>query len=533
MKIFNLLKNVTLIILFTFGYGQNLKKEYGGTVVIGLEADFDSFNELTAADSDALQVIQHMLFMALTRLDENLEFKPYLAKSWEFSPDHRMVTFRLRDDVSWNDGLPTTAEDVLFTYRLMTNPEVGYPASSRFDLTDRVEIIDRYTVRFYFKKAYPDVLFDLQMPALPAHYLEKIPVAQIAQSEFNRKPVGNGPFKLIKWKANSHLIFVANPDYAAGRPYLDRVIFTIIPDENVRLINLLTQEIDVIPFLTPNGFKQVQKNPALRALRYEGREFTFIAWNLARPLFTKPVRQALTYAINKQEIIDTLLEGFAEPAIGPLMPFNWAFDKSLKDYTYNPEKARNLLNEAGWVDSNGDGLLDREGKSFQFALKVNAGSQLRKDVAVMVQAQLKKIGVHVEIEILEWNLFIDRVFQQRDFDAVILAWEAPFTVNPTDLWHSKAIEQGYNFVSYRNPKVDLLLEKGRYATDRDTARRYWSEFQRIILNDCPYTFLFIPDRLAAINRRIHGVKMDVRGFLANIEEWWIPVKDRKSVAAHE
>ncbi len=508
-------------------WGQEDSSRYGGTVLIGLKGDFDSLNELRAADSDALQVIQFMLFRSLTRLDEHLQFAPDLAQSWRFSHGDSVVTFELRRDVRWSDGVPTTAEDVWFTWRLAIDPEVGYPAASRFDLVDTVIVAGRYEVQFRLRRPYPDVLYDLQMPILPKHVLEKIPPDSLSAAPFNRQPIGNGPFILKEWKANRRVVLEANPNYPPQRPYLNRVVFTIIPDETVLLNSLLTGEVDVVPSLTPLGFRQAQEHPQVRAIRYQGRNFTFVGWNNRHPFFTVQVRRALTHAINKQEIIQTLLQGFAQPANGPLLPFVWAYDPELPTLEFDPEKARRLLAEAGWQDTDGDGVREKNGQPFEFSLKTNAGNQIRRDVAVMIQAQLRQIGVRVNVDIVEWNLLIRQVFGEKDFDALILGWDADFTVNPAPLWHCRAIEEGYNLVSYCNPRVDSLLELGRSISDRERARPIWGEFQRIIVEEAPYTFLFIPDQLAGVRRRVHGVDMDVRGFLAGITGWWIPAQQRK------
>jgi len=509
-----------LFIIFAFiGCSSKEQPQRGGTVIIGATGDFDSFNELNAASSEALQVIQYLLFMSLTALDENLQFAPQLAASWAFAPGDTLLTFHLRQDVKWTDGVPTTAHDVLFTYQLAIDTTVVYPAASRFDQTSKVEVLDDYTVRFHFKRAYPEALFDTQMPILPKHLLEKIPRAKIAECEFNRKPIGNGPFKLAEWLANQRVVFEANPEYAWGRPKLDRVVFQIIPDETVLLTNLVTGAVDVVPSLSPLSFKQVEQNASLQKLRYAGRNYAFIAWNNARPLFTPRVRQALTHAINKQEIINTLLEGFAQPAIGPLLSFNWAYDKNLRDVPFDPAAAQNLLQREGWRDTNGDGIWDKQGRKLELTLKTNADNQLRRDIAVMVQAQLKKIGVQARVEAVEWNLLLNQVFEKRDFDGLISAWDADFSVNPSPLWHSEAIANGYNIVSYRKARVDSLLDKARALVDRRAAEPLWHEFQKIIVEDSPYTFLFAQERLAAVNRRVQNVKMDVRSWLVNIHAW--------------
>lgn len=503
------------------GASENREPPAGGTVVVGMKGDFDSFNELNVSDSDALQVIQEMLFMTLTELDENLNVVPYLAESWAFSENEKMLTYTLRKDVTWTDGVPTTAEDVLFTYQMAVHPDVAYPASSRFDLTEGVEILDPFTVRFTFKKAYPDALFDTQIPILPKHILAKIPPKEIAQSDFNRNPVGNGPFRMAEWKANRHIIFESNADFPLGRPRLERVIFSIIPDESVLLTNLMTGSIHVVPSLSPRDFKRIQREPSIQGIEYPGIGYTFLAWNCRRPNWTKEIRRALTHAIDKDEIIKTLLEGYAEPAKGPLPPFAWAYDETLEDIAFDPALSKIMLRDHGWEDADGDGILEREGQDLKLILTTNAESQVRKDAAVMIQAQLKRIGVEATVDMLEFNMLIERIFIDGEFDALLSGWDAGFTVNPTDLYHSRAIENGYNFTGYKNPHVDALLEQGRATTNRTDAKPIWHEFQRIILAECPYTFLFIQEKLAGHTDIVKGIRMDVRGFLSHIREWTI------------
>jgi peptide/nickel transport system substrate-binding protein len=233
------------------------------------------------------------------------------------------------------------------------------------------------------------------------------------------------------------------------------------------------------------------------------------------------VRQALSHAIDKNQIIKTLLSGYGIPAVGPLTPMAWAFDESVKDIDFDRERAKTLLAQEGWRDDDNDGFVEKNGDPLDISIMVNSGSQLRQDVAILVQSQLENIGVKATIQRAEWNLFIEKVFQNAEFDAVILAWDTDFTVNPTDLWHSDAIDNGYNFVAYENPRIDHLLELGRNATDRAAAQPYWSEFQQIIINDCPYTFLFIQDNIIAYNERLHGCEFDLRSLYVNIDEWYV------------
>jgi len=490
------------------------------TVIIGLSGDIDSLNELNAVDADAVQIIQHLLFMTLTRLDEHLEFTPYLAKRWEFSNENKILTFHLRNDIVWSDSVTTTAEDVLFTYETMIDSAVAYPGASRFDLVQSVKKINDFTIQFELEHAYADALFDLQFPILPAHILRGTTPKALLTSDFNRKPVTNGPFLLEKWEANEALYFQANKAFAPGAPGIDRLIFSILPEPTTRITNLLTHNIDLLPRIPQEGLTDLAGDKTILMTHFASKKFSFIGWNCANPLFNQKVRRALTHAIDKDEITNTLFQGYARPAVGPLTPMAWAYDRNLRDINFDPAASVRLLKQEGWTDSNGDGRLDKDGRDFAFSLSIS-NSRQDENVALLVQAQLQKIGVYVTIKQLDMNLFIDQVVMQRQFDAAVMTLESDFTVNPTPLWHSKAVNGGFNFVSYKNPQIDSLLEHALNAPDRKSAMPIWKEFQQIIIDDCPYTFLFIPDDIVAWNKKIENAQFDIRGFLATVQNWRI------------
>jgi peptide/nickel transport system substrate-binding protein len=497
------------------------------TVVIGLTGDFDTFLELTTSNSDALHVIEEMLFLALGELDEKLNLQPRLAKSWQMSADGKVVTFLLRDDVVWSDGQPTSADDVLFTYQLATNPQVGYAGQGRFAQVDTVVVLDKHTIRFTFKSAYPDALLDLQIPILPKHVLAAVPPAQLREAPFNRQPVGNGPFVLKEWRANDRVIFEANARYFAGRPKLDRVVFRIVPDETILLSSLMAGEIDLLPYVAPNQAGAVRQKPHLRIVKYPDRGYSFLAFNLKRPLFQdRRTRQAIAKAINRQNLIAALLNGNGQLVPGPIMPYFWAYDASLPSDIFNPDEAEDLLDLAEWVDKDGDGVREKNGQPLVFTMKTNADNRLRSDALVMIQADLQKVGVRARPELLEWGKLVEDVLQRRDFDAVLLSWQTGYAVNPSQLWHSEAIANGYNLTSYNNPHVDSLLVAARQEIDRAKAKPLWCAFQRIIAEDCPYIFLFHKENPGVFHERVRDVKMDVRGYLINVEEWTIENAER-------
>jgi peptide/nickel transport system substrate-binding protein len=500
----------------------------GGTVVIGLVSDVDALNNLVSTDAVATEMMENMLFEPLVRYDEHLQIRPALAQSWEFSDDRRALTFHLRRDVVWSDGQPTTAHDVAYNYRMWIDPQLAYAGRSGLDLVDSVTVVDDFTIIFYFQRPYADQLNDLQMLIMPQHLLEDTPPIQMRSCPFNRRPVGNGPFRLKEWVSNQYLEFVPNESYFGKRPHLDRVIFRIIPDQTALLTNLETGEIDMMPAIPPKDVQRISKNSRLRVWDIPYRGYVYLGWNMVNPLFAeREVRQALTMAIDRQEIVDGLWYGMAQICTGPVIPWiEWAYNDDIEPYPNDPERARGILTSRGWIDRDGDGWLDRDGRRFEFELKTNLGNQIREDIAVMVQRDLAEIGIKVIPRMVEWTVFIVQT-ENKEFDACILAWSEDFIVNPIDIFHTRAIDGKYNMVSYSNPLADSLMDAGRRALDHDQAGEIWRQFQVIIHRDQPYTFLYIPQRINAIHKRIHGVHMDIRGSLINIFDWWIPRGERK------
>jgi len=490
------------------------------TAVIGLTADFDTFLELSTANSDALHVIENMLFLTLGRLDADLNLQPRLAKSWQVHAGGKEIEFELRDDVVWSDGVPTTAEDVLFTYRMAINPKVGYADRSRFAQVDTVQVLSPHRIKFVFKKAYPDALLDLQIPILPKHILENIPPGDIRRCAFNRQPIGNGPYILQEWRSNDRVVFVANKRYFGHQPNIKRIIFRIVPDETILLSSLLAGEIDVLPYVAPNKLKEIRNRPDLRIISYTDRGYTFLAFNLRRPLFRDVrVREAIARGIRRQNLIDALLEGQGQVIAGPIMPYFWAYDSTLQTKIYNPALAESLLQAAGWHRPSTGGIYQKNGRPLTFTMKTNADNQLRRDALVMLQSDLRKIGIDARPEIVEWGKLVEDVVQNRDFDTVLLSWQTGFSVDPSQIWHSDFADAGLNLPGYKNARVDSLLEAARAKVNRADARPLWHEFQRVVARDYPYVFLFHKKNAAVVASRIQNVKMDVRGYLIDVEHW--------------
>ena len=514
-----------LLSLLVLALGCATEREQRGptpTVVIGLTSDFDSLLELTTANSDALHVIEEMLMLTLCELDADLNLQPRLARAWQTSTDGKAITFTLRDDVLWSDGQPTTAADVLFTYQMAVHPQTAYAGRARFAEVDTALVLDAHTIRFVFKKNYPEALLDLQIPILPKHVLENVPPEALRQSAFNRQPVSNGPFLFKEWRANDRLVFEANPHYYGGKPKLERVVFRIVPEETVLLSSLRTGEIDMLPYIAPNKLRELGPDANLQILRYPDRGYSFLAFNLKRPVFQdRRVREAIAKAIQRQNLIEVLLNGQGRLIAGPIPPYFWACDTALPVDVFDVQKANALLDLAGWSWHNKEGWREKAGQALTFTMKTNADNKLRSDALVMMQADLAKIGVNAKPELLEFGKLVEEVLQRRDFDAVLLSWKTGYAVDPSPVWHSQAIANGYNLGAYHNARVDSLLTAARLENDRAQSKPLWHAFQQQVVDDVPYVFLYNQDNPAVVREHLHNVKMDVRGYLINIEEWFV------------
>ncbi|MGH7557710.1 MAG: peptide-binding protein, partial [Gemmatimonadota bacterium] len=499
----------------------------GGTVVVAEVSDFDAFNELVSTDYDTNQVLSNMLFMPLVDLDEDMNFQPYLADSFWMSEDGLSLTFRIREGATWQDGVPVTADDVVWTYEMMVNDEVAYANRQYVQYVESAERIDDRTVRFDFTQVHSDPLFDfIDWEPMPKHLLGDIPPGEQRNADFNRDPVGNGPFRFVSWTANQEVVFEANEDFVLGRPHLDRVVFRVIPEQTTQLTELLTGGIDFMRAVPPAEMARVEESPQVETIVYPARSYSYLAWNLRNPLFEDvSVRRALTMAIDRQQIVDALLYGYGRIAVTDVMPFQWEFNESLEPWPYDPDRAREILAEAGWEDHDGDGVIDKDARPFRFILETNQGNDLREDIIVIVQSNLAEVGIDVQPRLTEWNTLIDRL-KRKEFEAAVSGWSVDFKFDPTEVMSCGAIEAKYNYPSFCNPKADSLMQLALTTLDREEARPLWDEYQRIIHEEQPYTFLYYLEERVGVNGRLEGVEADARGHLISVADWWIPESEQ-------
>jgi len=370
---------------------------------------------------------------------------------------------------------------------------------------------------------------------LPEHLLGDVPHDELRIHPFGTQcPVGNGPYVFAEHRPQDRWIFEANPAFPAelgGRPKPDRYIYRVIPEETTLLTELLTENIDVFIRVPPDQAQAVIDNPDTHLVDFTFRDYTLVAWNARRPQLADPrVRRAITMATNREQITQALLKGYGRVANSGVPPFHWAYDPDAAvSLDYDPAAARALLDEAGWVDRNGDGVRESaDGTRLSFTLKYNNGNQRRQDIAEIMQEQLKQVGIEAQPQVVEWVTLLSQINDpvRRDFDGVVIGWVADFKLDDTDLFHSARLNQPYAWSGTQNPKLDTLLERLSLTVDRDQAKPIWDEYQAVLAEEQPYMYFYFPDRLDGVNNRVKDLEMDARGEWFSVRHWYLDPASR-------
>jgi len=502
---------------------------YGDTLIAGSIGEPSILIPMLAGDS-ASHDVAGLIFNGLVKYDTDLSVIGDLAESWDISPDGLVITFHLRKGVKWTDGVEFTAHDVMFGYKTIIDEKTPTAYQEDFLQVKKAEVLDAYTFRVTYEKPFAPALTSWgNLVVLPRHILEG---KDITKTDFGRNPIGLGRYKLKKWISGQEVILSSNRDYFEGRPYINGYIYRVIPDPATMFLELKAGGIDMMG-LSPIQYTKQTDNEFFRnsfqKFRYPVFSYTYLGFNLKHPWFKdKRVRQAIAHAIDKKEIIDVVLFGLGSPSTGPFVPDTWPYNPHVKKYDFNPEKAKQLLKEAGWEDTDGDGILDKDGNKFEFTIRTNMGNKLREKTATIIQWRLSNIGIKVGIEVIEWSAFINEFIDKRRFEAVMLGWGIGIDPDQYDIWHSsKTREKEFNFVSYNNPEVDELLEKGRRTFNIEERKKAYFKIQEILADDLPYIFLYVPDATPIVQARFKGIKPSPIGISYNLREWFVPKKLQK------
>ncbi len=502
----------------------------GGTVVIGLAAAPVTVNDLLSGASNVNGEVTRQLFLNLLKEQPDFEhhpptFDPLLARSYEWAPDHKTLTFHLRDDAFWSDGVPVTADDVRFTWQAQTDPRVAWEGAYQKAAITDVEVVGPKVARFHFSRAYAKQLLDVNEGGIfPYHAWSALPFARWRESTdwFREHLVVSGPFDLASWNPQQEVVLKRNPRYFdRQRPYLDRVVLRVVPDPNALLTQILAGEVDFATLTSRRDAERVAREPGLELRHYWSRTWVAIAWNTERPPFDNAdVRRALTLALDRKALVEALWGPYARVATSPIGGSIWAHDPALTPLPYDPAQASRLLAAQGFADRDGDGVLDRGGKPFSFELITNAGNPQRVDAEVIIQEQLKRVGVRAIPRQVEFNSLTVQT-QKGDFDAMLFGLTVDTGIDLTRQLGSPAVGGEPNFARYQSAEMDRLLRLSLEQTDFEHALPYFREIQRLQQHDQPYTSLWESQRFHAINRKVHGAEPNILLSLFNLEDWWI------------
>lgn len=497
----------------------------GGTATVGMRADFQPINSITAGDQYTIELINYALFTPLIQYDEQLNVRPYLAERWDLTDND--VTFYLRRDVRWHDGRPVTAEDVKFTFDMAKDPSAGSLIGSAYvAMVQSAEVVDSFTIKFTFVQPHAQALEDFWWAPMPKHLLENVSATDMRNAPFNRQPVGSGPFRFAQWQANQRLVLERNPDFPeglGGPPPLQRVVFRVIPEPSTMLTELTTGGVHVDVPLPPDQVRQVEGNDNLRLFAFPGKTVYYIGWNNSRPPFNSAnVRRALSMAVNRQQIIDALLFGQGTPASSTVPPWHPFFPQDAPAPVYDVQGAIRLLEQEGWRVSNRDGIREKNGRPLRFTL-LTSDNALNRSVVEVLQSQFRQIGVDAQIRVLEFQTLLSQ-HRSRDFDAVFTSWvldNFQMSSAPAALFHSRLadVAQSTNRSAVRIPALDRLIDQAQAATDDEQARAIWRQMTEVLQREQPVTFVYWLNETAAARTELENVVMDQRGELVSIGQW--------------
>lgn len=518
----------------TINYTTVLRPGRGGTYVEGIVGSPRHLNPLLSGYNEVDRDICSLIFSGLTRLNARGEVEADLARSWEVTLDGLMYTFHLRPNVYWHDGTPLTADDVVFTIGLLQDPAFPGPPELGANLwrAVTVEKVDRYTVRFILPgpHAYAPFLDYTTFSILPAHLLNGVRAADLPNAEFNLRPVGSGPFRLAEInltdEAITSVLLEQFPRYYGPSPYLEHIQFRFYPSGQAVLDAYEAGEVEGINYISVADLPRARDLPTLNLYSAQLAESGMVFLNLARadlPFFQeREVRQALLYALDRQKIIDDVLGGQALVAHSPLIPGTWAYKDNVQRYGYDPTRASELLNDAGWVE-NSSGMRHKGDQPLAFTLLTSSEPQ-RAAVAQMLAEQWAATGISVTVATAS-PAEVYEALKSRNFEAILVHVSLPGDPDLYPFWHETQVESGQNYAGFRHRRISEVLEQARIIINREQRLQLYYEFQDLFAQEVPVLPLYVPVYTYGVDERIHNVQIGPLVYpgdrFRTVSAWWI------------
>lgn len=464
-------------------------------------------------------------------------FVPVLARAWRFE-DSLTISFALHPEARWHDGTPVTARDVVFTFDVYRDTLVNAPGRPRLDRVASVTARDSLTAVFRFREVYPEQFFDAvyHLWILPRHLLDSIPRARLASHPFGREPVGSGPFRFVRWQAAEFVELAADSAYYRGRPGLRRVLWRFTPNPATAFTQLLAGDADILQVIPPRpeDLARVDSAQGLRAVPYAIPVYTYVGFNLRdpanpgqpHPLFgTRDLRRALSMAVDQEAVVRAVFGGLADVPVGPVPRAQGIWSDTIARIQFDSAGAGQLLDRLGWRDRDGDGIRERGGQRLTFELMVPSSSAGRVRSAQVIQEQLRRVGVAMEVAEMEFNAMLNRAGSGR-FDAVFGGrQEDPSPRSLVEAW-TRAGFAGANYSRYDNPEVSRLIRAASRTGDADSARAQWHRALAHINADAPAIWVYEPKVHAGVHRRIENVSIRPDMWCATLWTWRVAPDQR-------
>lgn len=502
--------------------------DYGGSYVEGIAGNPHAINPVLSQSNPIDQDLTALVFTGLTRVGTGGELEPDLAQRWEISEDGMSYTFYLRDDVQWHDGAPFSASDVVFTIQTIQSPDFqGAPSLTDVWRNVTVEELGPYTLRFTLREPFAPFLDYTSIGILPAHLLNSVPPESLAESPFSASPVGTGPFCVEEVSAR-RILLVANKAFYEKRPYIDRLEFYFYSDLPSVFEARRRGECDGISRVMPEYLEAIREDPQLSLYSAPISGYNLVFLNLDRAVFQdRAVRQAMMWAIDRQKMVDEILAGQGIVIHSPILSYSWAYDADVQRYQHDLDKAQRVLEQAGWRDSDGDGIRDRDGVALSFTLNTNQDDEARMQLAQMISQQLAECGIQANVEPVSWDVLVSEKLRLRRYDAVLSGWQSlPPDPDPYPYWHSsQASEDGLNFANYIDKEADYLLATARSTADQEERAALYRRFQELFVEQVPSLLLYQPVYHYAVDSKVQNVQIssliDSGDRFQTITDWYI------------
>lgn len=522
--------------------GADRRVREGGVMVIATPGDVDNLLPPASQTGTGRHVIDQ-LFPRLAEIDLSLNtlddssFAPSLATEWTHR-DSLTIAFRLDPRARWQDGVPVTARDAAFAFQVYTDTALGSPYAANLAKVAAVTAEDSFTVVFRFRQPYAEQLYDATyyVRPLPRHLLDSIPAARLRSSAFAGAPVGIGPFRLVRWTPGAEIVLDADTGYFRGRPRLDRLVWRVMPDASAAVSALIGGEADAIELIPQRSeLERAAQSPDLVLVPYPSPIIMFVAFNTRRPPFDQPaLRRALAMAVDRSTIAQSVFGPYADVPVGPTTQMQWIGALPVRQLLFDTAAAARTLDSLGWRPGR-DGIRARDARPLRFTVLVPTTSQVRQQGAVLLQAQLRRVGVDMQIQPVEFAVLEQRA-SRGQYEAAFLS--RSLEASPSGLagdWLSSAPG---NYARYASPAFDSLVTAAANAPSRERATPLYQAALERIVEDVPAIFLFAPRNNAVLHRRYTGVTIRPDAWLATVAEWGVPSdrrlpRDRSAAAAAE